>query len=65
MPGNQYTRTAKGWGDFCALREISFSSEKVISRKPKGGEGKKIDSPKTKRKKEDRGAKNKWEGLKI
>lgn len=30
-----------------------------------GGEGKKIDSPKTKRKKEDRGAKNKWEGLKI
>lgn len=27
-----------------------------------GGEGKKIDPPKTKRKKEDRGAKNKWEG---
>lgn len=66
MPGNQCTRTAKGGEIFapCA-KSVFLQKRKSDFTQAGGGEGKKIDPPKTKRKKKARGAKNKWKGLKI
>lgn len=52
-------------GKFLRPARNQFFFRKSDFTQAGGGEGKKIDPPKTKRKKEDRGAKNKWEGLKI
>lgn len=54
-----------GVGRFLRPARNQFFFRKSDFTQAGGGEGKKIDPPKTKRKKEDRGAKNKWEGLKI
>jgi hypothetical protein len=58
-------KNGQGWGDFCALREISFSEEKLISRKPGAARAKKLTHPKPREKKKTEGQKISGRGSKF